>query len=148
VQVSQLSPLPQLGRNPRLLPVSTDQAAAPAGPYSQAIAANGLLFLSGQRPVDSESGAIPEGVEAQSHAVLRNVVNVLQAGGSAPDRVVKVTAHLADLKDFDEFNAVYKLYFSPPYPARTTVGSQLRGILVELDAIALCDVQPAEGHPR
>ncbi|MCW2937713.1 MAG: reactive intermediate/imine deaminase [Actinomycetia bacterium] len=144
----QFSGPPQPGRNLRGQPVSTDEAAAPAGPYSQAITANGLLFLSGQRPVDPDSGAIPDGVEAQSHAVLRNVVSLLEKGGSGPERVVKVTAYLADLKYFDQFNAVYEQYFTPPYPARTTVGSQLRGILVELDAIAVCDIQPAEGDPR
>jgi enamine deaminase RidA (YjgF/YER057c/UK114 family) len=77
----------------------------------------------------------------QAHAVLGNLVQLATAAGSSAGQVVKVTVHLADLKFFDEFNAVYQEYFTPPYPSRTTVGSQLRGILVEVDAIAV-------RHPR
>ena len=117
--------------------VSTAGAPTPGGPYSQAVAAGDLLFLSGQRPVDPETGEIPAGVTAQTRAVLRNLAHVLTAGGSAPDLVVKVTVHLADIAFFDEFNAVYSEFFAPPFPARTTVGSSLRGILVEVDAIAV-----------
>jgi 2-iminobutanoate/2-iminopropanoate deaminase len=109
----------------------------PGGPYSHAVGASGFLFASGQRPVDPVTGAIPEGVTAQTHAVFGNLLQVLASGGSSPDQVVKVTAHLSDIASFDEFNAVYVQYFSPPYPARTTVGSALRGILVEIDVIAL-----------
>jgi 2-iminobutanoate/2-iminopropanoate deaminase len=121
----------------KLSPVSTPRATQPAGPYSQAISAGELLFVSGQRPTDPATGAIPEGITEQSHAVLSNLIEVLTAGGCSPADVVKASVHLADLRFFDEFNAVYKQYFSPPYPARTTVGSQLRGILVEVDAIAV-----------
>lgn len=96
-----------------------------------------FLFVSGQRPADPATGAIPEGITEQSHAVLSNLVEVLTAGGCSPGDVVKVSIHLADLRFFNAFNTVYKQYFSPPYPARTTVGSQLRGILVEVDAIAV-----------
>jgi 2-iminobutanoate/2-iminopropanoate deaminase len=117
--------------------VSTPHAPRPAGPYSQAITAGEFVFVSGQRPTDPVTGAIAEGVAEQTHAVLRNLIQVLEAAGSSADRVVKVTAHLADLQFFDEFNAVYQMYFHPPYPTRTTVGSQLRGILVEVDAIAV-----------
>ena len=121
----------------KLSPVSTPRATGPAGPYSQAISAGEFLFVSGQRPTDPATGAIQEGITEQSHAVLSNLVEVLAAGGCSPADVVKANIHLADLSFFDEFNAVYKQYFSPPYPARTTVGSQLRGILVEVDAIAV-----------
>lgn len=121
----------------RVLPVSTSRAPAPGGPYSQAILAGDLLFISGQRPVDPDTGAIREGFVEQSHAVLDNLVKVLTAGGSSPDHVVKVTVYLADLKFFGEFNSVYEQYFGSPYPARTTVGAQLRGILVEVDAVAV-----------
>ena len=117
--------------------VSTPHAPGPGGPYSQAIAAGEFVFLSGQRPADPVTAAIPAGFAEQAHAVLGNLVRLVEAAGSSPDQVVKVTVHLADLKFFDEFNAIYKEYFTPPYPSRTTVGSQLRGILVEVDAIAV-----------
>jgi 2-iminobutanoate/2-iminopropanoate deaminase len=119
------------------IPISTSGAPPPGGPYSQAIAAGGLLFVSGQRPVNPATGDIPVGITAQTHAVFANLLHVLAAGGSSPEAVVKVTAHLSDLAFFDEFNAVYAQYFDPPYPARTTVGSALRGILVEIDVTAL-----------
>jgi 2-iminobutanoate/2-iminopropanoate deaminase len=117
--------------------VHSDQAPTPAGPYSQAMAAGQLVFVSGQRPVDPVTGALAVGVEAQSEQVLKNVAAILEAAGSSMGDVVKVTAHLADLGDFAIFNDVYTRYFSPPFPARTTVGSQLRGILVEVDVIAV-----------
>lgn len=117
--------------------VHSDQAPTPAGPYSQAMAAGQLVFVSGQRPVDPITGALAVGVEAQSEQVLKNVAAILEAAGSSMGDVVKVTAHLADLGDFAIFNDVYTRYFSPPFPARTTVGSQLRGILVEVDVIAV-----------
>jgi 2-iminobutanoate/2-iminopropanoate deaminase len=117
--------------------IRTDQAPAPGGPYSQAVVAGDFVFVSGQRPVDPFTGSIPGGVEAQSEQVLKNLAAVLDAAGSSPADVVKVTAHLADLGDFATFNEVYTRFFSPPYPARTTVGSELRGILVEVDVIAV-----------
>jgi 2-iminobutanoate/2-iminopropanoate deaminase len=117
--------------------VRSDQAPPPAGPYSQAIVAGGFVFASGQRPADPVTGAIPSGVEEQTEQVLRNLAAVLGAAGSSLADVVKVTAHLADVSDFDAFNRVYTRYFQAPFPARTTVGSQLRGILVEVDVIAL-----------
>ncbi len=117
--------------------VRTSQAPEPAGPYSQAVCANGMVFASGQRPVDPTTGEIPEGLTLQAERVLANLREVLSAGGCSLADVVKVTAYLSDLSGFDEFNAVYRRFFSPPYPARTTVGAQLRGILVEVDAIAV-----------
>lgn len=117
--------------------VRTDRAPAPAGPYSQAITAGELVFVSGQRPTDPASGDLAAGMEAQTEQVLKNVAAILSAAGSSMREVVKVTAHLSDLRDFAAFNKVYERFFEPPYPARTTVGSQLRGILVEVDVIAL-----------
>ncbi|MHB8629455.1 MAG: RidA family protein [Aggregatilineales bacterium] len=117
--------------------IATKLAPQPGAPYSQAMAAGGLIFVSGQRPQDPSSGQIPSSFEAQVHQVLRNLAAVLEGAGATLDDVVKVTAHLSDLALFDDFNQVYRQYFNPPYPARTTVGSQLRGILVELDVIAV-----------
>ena len=87
------------------------------------------------------TGQIDDGIGAQTRQVLQNVRSVLEAAGCTLADVVKVTVYLADLRDFDTFNAVYREFFSEPYPARTTVGSSLRGILVEIDVIA--SVPPA-----
>lgn len=133
---------------------TTSTAPAPGGPYSQAISAAGLVFVAGQRPQDPVTGQIAEGVAAQARQVLQNVSSVLQAAGCTLANVVKATVHLADLAYFDEFNAVYREFFAEPYPARTTVGSSLRGILVEVDVIAVAstarkpDGQPAAGTER
>jgi 2-iminobutanoate/2-iminopropanoate deaminase len=117
--------------------ILTQEVAAPAAPYSQAIAAAGFVFVSGQRPQDAISRVIPEGFAAQAHQVFRNLAAILDAGRSGLDRVVKVNVYLADLQQFAELNAIYEQYFGPPYPARTTIGCNLRGILIEVDAVAL-----------
>lgn len=117
--------------------ISTGASPEPVGPYSQGVAAAGLVFVAGQGPLDRATGAVPVGVEAQTHQVMRNIRGILEAGGCTMDDVVKVTAHLADLRDFAAFNGVYAQYFNPPYPVRTTVGSALLGILVEVDVIAV-----------
>lgn len=117
--------------------VTTSRAPAPSAPYSQAIAANGFIFVSGQRPEDPVSGLIPGGVQAQTRQVMNNLSAVLEAAGASLGDVVKVTVHLADLGMFDDFNHEYRQWFQAPYPARTTVGSALRGILVEIDVVAV-----------
>jgi reactive intermediate/imine deaminase len=116
--------------------IKTSTAPQPAGPYSQAIIVDSLIFVAGQIPLDPATGQIPQGVEAQTHQVLKNLRAILQAAGADLSDAVKVSAHLADLADFDIYNGVYQQYFSEPYPARTTVGSQLHGVLVEIDVIA------------
>lgn len=117
--------------------ICTANSPQPAGSYSQGLRANGLLFVAGQGPRDPISGLPAEGIAAQTHQVLRNIRAILDAGGCSLDDVVKVSAHLADMADFDAFNCAYAEYFHEPYPVRTTVGSQLPGILVEIDAIAV-----------
>jgi reactive intermediate/imine deaminase len=116
--------------------IQTSRAPQPAGPYSQAIVVDSLIFVAGQVPLDPDTGQTPQGVEAQTHQVLKNLRAILEAAGSDLSDVVKVTSHLANLADFDTYNGVYRQYFSEPYPARTTVGSQLLDILVEIDVIA------------
>jgi 2-iminobutanoate/2-iminopropanoate deaminase len=116
--------------------VNTESAAAPAGPYSQAIVANGFAFVSGQRPVEPDTGEIPEGFAAQADQVLQNLAAVLSSAGTGLENVVRVSIYLADIGAFAEVNEVYRRYFSDPFPARTTVACSLRGILVEIDAIA------------
>lgn len=122
----------------------SSEAPAPGGPYSHAVSAAGLVFLSGQRPQSPTDGEIPAGLVAQARQVLANLSSVLRTCGCTLADVVKVQVHLADLRDFDEFNEVYREFFQPPYPARTTVGSTLRGIMVEIDVVAGL---PAQGAP-
>ena len=117
--------------------VYTESAAAPAGPYSQAVLANGFVFVSGQRPVQPESGQIPNGITAQCHQALDNLSDVLLAAGTDMQKVVRVNIFLADIEAFADVNDVYKRYFKAPFPARTTVACSLRGILIEIDAIAV-----------
>ncbi len=117
--------------------VRTDDAPRPAGAYSQGIAANGFVHTAGFGPQDPETGAVPESVGEQTAQVLRNVGAVLAARGLTLDDVVKVTVHLQHLRrDFAAFDAAYRQFFTAPYPVRTTVGSDLMDILVEIDVVA------------
>ena len=116
--------------------ILTDKAPMPIGPYSQGLIVGNRIYVAGQGPLDVISGRVPEGVSSQTRQVLNNIRTILEAGGSSMDEVVKTTVHLADLKDFEAFNEVYQEFFTEPYPVRTTVGSQLYGILVEIDVIA------------
>ena len=95
------------------------------------------MFVAGQVPRDPATGSIPEGIRAQTRLVLSNIDRVLGAAGCTLADVVKVTAHLADLGQRDAFNEVYREVVPEPFPARTTVGSELGGFLVEIDVIAL-----------
>lgn len=120
--------------------VETKDAPAPIGPYSQAIRAGGLIFLSGQIPIDPATGGLVEGdVVDQSSQVLKNIEAVLSAAGSSVSRVVKTTVFLKNLDDFARFNQVYSKYFGETRPARSTVQAARlpREVLVEVDAIAL-----------
>jgi 2-iminobutanoate/2-iminopropanoate deaminase len=117
--------------------VQTAAAPQPAGPYSQGIEVNGFLFTAGFGPQDPAQGnAVAQSVSDQTRQVLRNVQAVLAERGLTLDDCVKTTVHLADLADFAEFNAAYEEFFTRPYPVRTTVGSQLANILVEIDVVA------------
>lgn len=119
-------------------PVVTAEAPGAIGPYSQGMSAGGLVFTSGQIPVDPVSGAIPEGIAAQADRSCRNVGAVLAAAGSGFDKVVKTTCFLADMDDFAAFNAVYEKYFVS-LPARSCVAVKdlPRGVLCEIEAIAV-----------
>ena len=127
-------------------PIRTLSAPAAIGPYSQAIRAEGLLFVSGQIPIDPATGAlIPESdIQSQTRRVLLNLQEILLAGGATKASVVRVTVFLADMKDFAEMNAVYADFFgtSAAPPARSTVEvSRLpRDARVEIDCIAACGV--------
>lgn len=116
--------------------VHTSNAPQPAGPYSQGIEANGFFYTAGFGPQDPATSAVADSVADQTRQVLRNVRAVLAERGLSMDDCVKTTVHLADLADFAEFNEAYAEFFTQPYPVRTTVGSQLANILVEIDVVA------------
>ena len=117
--------------------VSPD-APQPAGPYSHAVRIGGFVYTAGFGPQHPETGEVPEGAAAQTRQVLANLQVALRAVGAELDQVVKTTCHLRyPERDFAEFNAAYREFFTEPYPVRTTVGSELPGILVEIDAVAV-----------
>ena len=116
--------------------VMADKGPAPAGPYSHAVVANSFVFISGQGPVNPETGAMPDAFADQVRQTLKNVQTILEAAGSSLDDVFKVNAYVTDLTRFAEFNDVYKELFQHDPPARTTVATALLGILVEVDCIA------------
>src|SRR6266508_5927371 len=117
--------------------IMTRSGASPIEPYSQGLRVGDFIFVSGQGPLDPTTGQIVgETIEEQTARVLENIKAILDAGGATLADVVKVSAHLSDLAMFERYNKVYATYFPNPKPARTTVGSQLLGILVEIDAIA------------
>ena len=120
--------------------VQSEGAPKAIGPYSQAIKANGLVFASGQIPLDPASGQIVEGdIAQQTERVLNNLKAVLEAAGTSLDRVVKTTVFLADLGDFGAMNEAYGRFFGDPPPARSTVEvSRLpRDARIEIDVIAI-----------
>ncbi len=120
------------------LQVKTDLAPRPAGPYSQAIVANGFLYTAGQTPHHPVTDAtVGVTIEEQTEQAMENLAAVLNAHGLNFSHVVKTTVHLHHPgRDFTGFNATYEKYVVAPYPARTTVGSFLGDFLVEIDAIA------------
>ena len=125
--------------------VSTKDAPAAIGPYSQAVCAGGFLFASGQIPIDPATGEMVNGdARAQTTRVLENVRAVLEAGGSSFERVVKSTVFLLDLADFAAMNEVYATYFPHAPPARSTiqVARLPRDARVEIEIVALLDPDP------
>jgi 2-iminobutanoate/2-iminopropanoate deaminase len=120
--------------------VSTENAPGAIGPYSQAIKANGMVFCSGQIPIDPATGEfVSDDVADQTEQVLKNLGAVLEAAGSSFDQVVKTTVFLADMGDFAAMNEVYARYFSDNKPARATVqaGGLPKNARVEIECIAL-----------
>ena len=118
-------------------PISTPEAPAAIGPYSQAIRAGDTVYLSGQIPLDPKSMQIVDGFENQVKRVFENLRAVCRAAGGDFDRVVRVTIFLTDLGQFPKVNELMATYFKEPFPARVTVGvaSLPRGAQVEIDAI-------------
>src|SRR3954463_12841496 len=119
--------------------VSTDQAPAALGPYSQAIVAGGLIFCSGMAGIDPATGTIPEGIEAQTEQALVNLAPVLGEAGASMDDIVKTTIFYDDVEDFGRLNEVYARHMPDPPPARSAPAHVRlpRGLLVSIDAIAV-----------
>jgi endoribonuclease L-PSP, putative len=118
--------------------IESPKAPGAVGPYSQAIAVSGLIFTSGQLPIDPESKTMPEGIREQAAISLGNVKNILEEAGSGLDKVVKTTVYLADIKDFPAVNEVYATFFGKPFPARScfAVKDLPLGAKVEIEVIA------------
>lgn len=117
--------------------ITTLSGAPPAGAYSQGLRVGDFIFISGQGPLDPATGKVTgETIEEQTARTLENIKAILAAAGASLEDVVRVGAFLSDLALFDRYNRVYATYFPDPKPARTTVGCQLNGILVEIDAVA------------
>jgi 2-iminobutanoate/2-iminopropanoate deaminase len=122
--------------------VVTDRGPKAIGPYSQAVRANGFLFVSGQIPLDPKTQQLVEGeISVQTERVLENLKGILESAGSSLGRVVKATVFLADMNEFSAMNEVYSRYFTVNPPARSTVEvSKLpRNVRVEIDVIALSE---------
>ena len=119
--------------------ISTDKAPAAIGPYSQAIEVNGMVFTSGQIPVNPATGEIPEGIEAQAEQVMVNVKNLLEAAGTSMENVIKTTVFIKDMNDFGTINGIYSKYFEKDCPARSCVevARLPKDVLMEMEAIAL-----------
>ena len=122
--------------------ITSGEAPSAIGPYSQAIKASGLIFVSGQIPLDQLTGNVVEGgIERQTERVMKNIEAILISASSGLDKVVKTTIYLKDLKDFNAVNEVYSDYFKSNPPARATVevSNLPRNVSIEIDAIAIAD---------
>ena len=120
--------------------ISTASAPAAIGPYSQAIEVGGMVFCSGQIPIDPSTGAFVEGgISEQTEQVLTNVSQVLAAAGTDISHVVKTTVFLSDMADFAAMNEVYATFFAQPFPARSAVAVKAlpKGALVEIEVFAV-----------
>lgn len=119
--------------------ISTENAPAAIGPYSQAVKTGGLIFVSGQIPVNPSDNSIPETIEDQARQSFLNLKNILEAAGISLSKVVKTTVFLKNMGDFAVVNQIYGEFFSKPYPARSCVevAKLPKGVAVEAEAIAV-----------
>ena len=119
--------------------ISTDQAPAAIGPYSQAIEVNGIIYTSGMISVVPATGEIVTGIEAQAKQALTNVKNLLESQGSSMDKVIKTTVFIKNMDDFAKVNEVYAGFFTGDFPARSCVevARLPKDVLIEMEAIAL-----------
>jgi 2-iminobutanoate/2-iminopropanoate deaminase len=121
--------------------VETKEAPEAIGPYSQAIAVNGIVYTSGQISLNTEGKMVGNDVETQTHQVMKNLLHVLQAAGSEYNDVIKTTIFLSEMDDFLKVNKIYAEYFGDHKPARSTVAVKTlpKNALVEIDCMALCE---------
>lgn len=118
--------------------INSNNAPDAIGPYSQAIETDDLIFVSGQLPVDKNTGTMPEGIKDQTKQSLTNIKHILEAAGLSMDDIVKTTVLLQHMSDFVEMNEVYASFFTSDYPARAAyeVAALPKGALIEIEAIA------------
>jgi len=119
--------------------ITTEKGPKPVGPYSQAIVEGDFIFVSGQGPINPQTGQLELGdARAETKRVFENIKAILQAAGSSLDQVMKCNVYLRDINDFGTMNEVYQTYFTAPFPARTTIqaGALPGGIAVEIECIA------------
>jgi len=129
--------------------VFTDKAPKPIGPYSQAVCIDGLLFISGQIPIDPSTGQlITEGFENQVRRVLDNIKAIVEASGGTMEDIVKTTVFLRDISKFQVFNEIYARYFEKDPPARSVVEVRNlpRGVDIEVEAIAKIEKCPMKNY--
>ncbi len=119
--------------------IATKNAPAAIGPYSQAIAVNGMIFTAGIIPVIPANGEIVSGIENQARQTLTNLANLLKAAGSGMDKVVKTTVFIQDMNDFAKVNEIYATFFTGDFPARSCVevARLPKDVLIEMEAIAI-----------
>lgn len=118
--------------------ISTNNAPAAIGPYSQAIVSGNLVYCSGQIPINPQTGEIPQGVQQQAHQALTNVKNLLSAAGTSIEKVIKTSVFIKDMNDFTAINEIYAQYFTEPFPARSCVevARLPKDVLIEIEVIA------------
>lgn len=119
--------------------ISTSNAPAGIGPYSQAIEVNGMVYTSGQIPVNPATGEIADSIEGQARQVMENVKNLLEAAGTSMGNVVKTTVFIKDMNDFGKINEIYAEYFEGACPARSCVevARLPKDVLMEMEAVAV-----------
>jgi 2-iminobutanoate/2-iminopropanoate deaminase len=120
-------------------PVSTDKAPAAIGPYSQAVIAGNLVFVSGQLPLDPATGQMPDSASEQARQSLSNIKAILEAAGSSMDKALRLGVFMTDLSEFQEMNEIYATFFSGAYPTRSTVqvAALPKGAKLEIEAVAI-----------
>lgn len=122
---------------PTWKPIAIPDAPPPKGPYSPAVRAGDFIYVSGQTPRDPVSGElVGDDIASQTRQTLQNVQRLLREAGASMEDVVSVIIYLTDVDDWAAMNVVYGEFFRTPFPSRTAVGAQLRGILVEISAVA------------
>ena len=124
-----------------MIPIETDKAPRPAGPYSQATVAGNIVFVSGQIPIDPVSGNMPETMEEQTKIVLSNLKAILKASNVKDNNIMSVTVYLSNIEDFQIMNSIYEGSFEKPYPARSCIGVAAlpKGSKIMVDAVGMIE---------